>query len=275
MRFDVIVIGGGPAGCSAALTLRARSLSTAIVTGAASDIPLSASSLIANYPGCPGVSGRELLDTMRTQAERAGAVFLPGHAIMAAPMGEGFGVSVGTDFHECGALILCTGVGPGVTYPGETELLGRGVSYCATCDGMLYRGKDVCVLGFTADGKDEADALSVMGCRVKLFTDKTAKYTICGNDRVTALSVNGEEHPCQAVFILRSMSAPDVLVPGIALDGRHIQTDNNRQTSVEGIFAAGDCIGKPYQVAKAVGDGNVAALSAAAWLDRRKKERSI
>jgi len=272
MRFDVIIIGGGPAGCSAALTLRARNLTVGIVSGNAEDIPLSASEKVSNYPGCPDISGRDLLEAMRTQTEKAGAVFLPGHANMAAPMGESFGVSVGTDFHECEAVILCTGVGPGKTYPGETELLGRGVSYCATCDGMLYRGRRVCVLGFTADGKEEADALIGMGCQVELFTDKNARYAVLGEERVRALSVNGEEHPCEAVFVLRNMSAPDTLVPGIALDGRHIRTDRAMQTSLPGIFAAGDCTGRPYQVAKAVGEGNVAALSAAAWLDKKSKE---
>ena len=123
-----------------------------------------------------------------------------------------------------------------------------------------------------ADTEEEAGILRNMGCAVEVFTSRTAKYAILGENRVAALSVNGEEHPCDAVFILRPAAAPDTLLSGLAMDGVHIAVDKaTMQTSVEGVFAAGDCTGKPYQIAKAVGDGNIAALSAAQYIGERSR----
>ena len=109
-----------------------------------------------------------------------------------------------------------------------------------------------------------------MGCRVEVFTDRREKYAVEGNDQVTALRVGENIYPCQAVFILRSGTAPDTLLEGLKMNGSHIVTDENRAASVPGVFAAGDCVGPPYQVAKAVGDGNIAALSASKYLEDRK-----
>ena len=211
---------------------------------------------------------------MEHQALDAGAEILHGRATSIAPLGDGFGVIYGADFCEAETLILCTGVAAGKVFPGEQEFLGRGVSYCVTCDGMLYRGKKVCVVGFTSDTKEEAELLRTMGCGVEMFTSRTAKYAVLGQERVTALSVNGEEHPCEAVFILRPAAAPDTLLAGLAMDGVHVAVDKaTMKTSVAGVFAAGDCTGKPYQIAKAVGDGNIAALSAAQYIEERSREK--
>ena len=256
MKYDAVILGGGPAAVSAALTLRARGKTAAILSGGIDDIPLSRASRITNYPGCPDVSGRALLEAMEDQALDAGAEILHGRATSAE------------------TLILCTGVAAGKVFPGEQEFLGRGVSYCVTCDGMLYRGKKVCVVGFTSDTKEEAELLRTMGCEVEMFTSRTAKYAVLGQERVTALSVNGEEHPCEAVFILRPAAAPDTLLAGLAMDGVHVAVDKaTMKTSVAGVFAAGDCTGKPYQIAKAVGDGNIAALSAAQYIEGRSREK--
>lgn len=274
MKYDAVILGGGPAAVSAALTLRARGKTAAILSGGIDDIPLSRANRISNYPGCPDISGRALLEAMKRQALDAGAQLLHGRATSIAPLGDGFGVIYGADFCEAETVILCTGVAAGSLFPGERDNLGRGVSYCVTCDGMLYRGKKVCVVGFTSDSEEEAALLRAMGCEVKLFTGRTAKYAVLGEKRVTALSVNGEEHPCEAVFILRPTAAPDTLLVGLAMDGVHIAVDKaTMKTSVAGIFAAGDCTGKPYQIAKAVGDGNIAALSAAQYIEERSREK--
>ena len=272
MKYDAVILGGGPAAVSAALTLRARGKTAAIISGGIDDIPLSRAHAVANYPGLPEVSGRALLETMERQAQNAGTNILRGRVTTVAPLGGSFGVMYGSDYCEGTAVILCTGVAAGKAFPGERELLGRGVSYCVTCDGMLYRGRSVCVVGFTSDTEEEAGILRNMGCAVEVFTSRTAKYAILGENRVAALSVNGEEHPCEAVFILRPAAAPDTLLSGLAMDGGHIAVDKaTMQTSVEGVFAAGDCTGKPYQIAKAVGDGNIAALSAAQYIEERSR----
>jgi hypothetical protein len=125
--------------------------------------------MVDNYPGLPSVSGRDLLEMLEKQAAAAGAERIYGRALSAMSLGESFGVSVGSDFHEAKALILCTGISQGSAYPGEQEFLGRGVSYCATCDGMLYRGKKVAVIGLCADAPDEAECLRSIGCEVYYF----------------------------------------------------------------------------------------------------------
>ena len=273
MKYNAVIIGAGPAAVSAALTLRARGKTAAIVSGALDDIPLSRAERIANYPGCPNISGRALLEILEKQALDAGAEILRGHVTSAASLGTSFGVVYGPEFCEGETLILCTGASAGKAFPGEHELLGHGVSYCVTCDGMLYRGKRVCVVGFTSDTPEEAELLRNMGCAVGCFTSRTAKYAVLGGERVRALSVNGEEHPCDAVFILRPAAPPDALLPGLQTDGPHIVVDRTAmRTSVEGVFAAGDCTGKPYQIAKAVGEGNIAALSAAKYIEEKHRE---
>ncbi len=271
MTYDALIIGGGPAAVSAALTLRARSKTVAIVTGGIDDIPLSRAPKIDNYPGLPGISGREMLQLMETQAAEAGAELIRGRATSVLSFGGSFGTAVGTEFYQSAAVILCTGVKPGKEFPGEKEFLGRGVSYCVTCDGMLYRGRDVCVVGFTSDTEAESRLLRDMGCRVELFTAKNAAYEIVGDDTVTALRVGDKTYPCAAVFILRSGAAPDALLQGLAMNGSHIAVDGEKKTNIPGVFAAGDCIGGPYQAAKAVGDGNTAAISASKYLEESKK----
>ena len=141
MKYDAVILGGGPAAVSAALTLRARGKSAAILSGGIDDIPLFRAKKVTNYPGCPDISGRALLEAMERQALDAGAELLHGRATSVASLGESFGIVYGPDFCEAETVILCTGVAVGKPFPGERDLLGRGVSYCVTCDGMLYRGK--------------------------------------------------------------------------------------------------------------------------------------
>ena len=272
MPYDILIIGGGPAGCSAARTARQRGLSAAVVSGRREDIPLSRSDRITNYPGCPDVSGRTLLETMHAQVLASGAELLPGHVSAVMLMGDTFGASGGADFWEARAVILCTGISAGKPFPGEAEHLGRGVSYCVTCDGGFYRDRIAALVGLTADAEEEAETLRRFGCRVLLFQDKKADYAVEGEERVTALRVNGKSFPCDGVFILRPGSAPEKLIPDLQMDGSHVLVDGRMATSVPGLFAAGDCTGTPYQIARAVGEGNLAALSAARWLDRKTKE---
>ena len=272
--FDIIIIGGGIAGTSAALTAMNRGKRTVVIANPMESESLYKAEKITNYPGLAGLSGREMSELLRRQLVGSGAKLIRGRALNVMDMGGSFGVAVGNDFYEAKAVILALGITREKLYPGEAEFLGRGVSYCVTCDGMLYRGKKVCVVGFTSDTKEEAELLRTMGCEVEMFTSRTAKYAVLGQERVTALSVNGEEHPCEAVFILRPAAAPDTLLAGLAMDGVHVAVDKaTMKTSVAGVFAAGDCTGKPYQIAKAVGDGNIAALSAAQYIEERSREK--
>ena len=265
--FDLIVLGGGPAGVSAALTANARGRKTLVISNPGDTSALSRAHVIDNYPGLTGVSGAELLTAMRKGLEDKQIPVLTGRVTGVMPMGKSFMVSVGTDVYTAGALVLSTGSAQPRAYPGESELLGRGVSYCATCDGMLYRGRRVAVIGLSGDAAAEADFLRGIGCQVEFFDKNRAKrYEVKGEGTVSALSADGVEYPVDGVFILRDTVAAGVLLPGLALDGGHIAVDRDMKTSVPGVYAAGDCAGRPYQIAKAVGEGNIAALSADAYI---------
>ena len=271
--FDVLVIGSGPAGVSAALTARHRGKSALIITTAPEDSPLCKAEHVDNYPGLPAATGAELIAAFVAHAEKSGVKFARGRALAVADLGGTFGVSVGADFVQGRSVVLACGLTRAKPYPGEAEFLGRGVSYCATCDGMLYRNKDVAVIGLSADAPEEAEFLRGIGCRVEYFDAKRARrYEIKGAERVTTLTADGADYPVDCVFILRSGLAPDSLLPGLELDGAHIKVDADMATSVSGVYAAGDCTGAPYQVAKAAGDGNVAGLSACKYVEQKTKE---
>ena len=272
--FDIAVIGAGPAGYSAAINARKRQKSVLVIglhTGW-----LSRAEKIENYPGLPEVSGPALLNAMRDQALRMGAQLRPGVVHQVIPMGESFGLALGADFVEAKKIILCTGAKQPRLLPGEEALLGRGVSYCGTCDGMLYRGKRVAVVAQGPEAVSEANFLAGV-CDSVAFFGKESEYldprvTVCdrkveavlGEDRAEGVRAGGVDMTFDGVFIFREAMALSALIPGIETDGAFIRVDRQMRTSIPGVYAAGDCTGLPLQVAKAVGEGCIAALAAAA-----------
>lgn len=266
--YDIIIIGGGPAGVSAALTAKHRNKNVLVISNGAEQSNLWKAKSLENYPGMSNPSGEEMLKTFRKQLDEAGIEVVTGRALNALSMGETFSVSVGQDYYDCKALILTVGITQQSTYPGETEYLGRGVSYCATCDGMLYRGKKIAVIGLNEEAESEAEFLRSIGCEVTYFDKKTKKYEIKGADVVTELIADDASYPVDGIFILRSTIAPSSFLAGLETENNHIAADSSAKTSVKGVFAAGDCVGRPYQIARAVGQGNTAALSACEYLDK-------
>ncbi len=267
LRYDILVLGGGPGGISAALTARARGRSVLVLSNDPMASPLAKAKAVDNYPGLTGRSGKELLTAMLEGLAQQSIPVVTGRAQAIMSLGTGFMVSAGQAVYEAKSLILATGMALGKSYPGESEFLGRGVSYCATCDGMLYRGKRVAVVGLSADGAEEVEFLRSIGCEVEYFDRRRAKvYEIRGDSAVTALVADGIEYPVEGIFILRDTIASAVLLPGLEERDGHIAADASMRTSLSGVFAAGDCTGRPYQIPKAVGEGNLAALSADAYL---------
>ena len=264
MSYDVLVIGGGPAGLSAALNVRARGRSVLVVTNPPEENPLWRAERVDNYLGMGAVSGAQMLSDMRAQAEAAGVEFLTGRALNASYMMDNWYVSVGSDMYNARAVVLSGGVARGKKFPGEQEYLGRGVSYCATCDGMLYRGRSVAVLGFSDSARKEADFLQSIGCTVSYF-HRPKSCSIAGGDTVETVTCDGVTEAVDCVFILRPTTAPTDLFPGLATDNGYVTVDRRMTTNLPGLFAAGDCTGGPLQVAKAVGEGLVAGQSAAAF----------
>ena len=271
--FDIAVVGAGPAGYSAAINARKRDKSVIVIgqhTGW-----LAKAEKIENYPGMPDISGAQMLTIMRDQALALGAQVRPGVVHQVIDMGESFGLSLGADFVEAKKVILCTGAKQPKLLPGEEEFLGRGVSYCGTCDAMLYRGKDVAVIAQGHEAVSEANFLANLCASVTFFgkpddaldarvTVREEKVeAIFGDDRAKGLLANGTELPFDGVFIFRDAMALSALIGGIETSGAFIRVDRQMKTSIPGVFAAGDCTGLPLQVAKAVGEGCIAALAAA------------
>lgn len=280
MKYDIIVLGSGPAGLSAAVTARGRNKSVLVIGNRWQDSPLARAERVDNYLGMPGITGMEMLEAFQRHAQEMGVEQVTGK-VLSIMEWEGFNLTVGSQLYQGSALILAPGVVRQAKFPGEETYLGRGVSYCATCDGMLYRNKPVAVVGRSKDAPHEAAYLKSIGCQVVYVAPKrpdqleedipfiqAAKLAVKGEQTVTALEADGADIPVNGVFILREAVAPGDLLPGLTLEKGAIQVDRNMATSVPGVFAAGDATGAPLQVSKAVGEGLIAALSACEYLDR-------
>lgn len=269
--YDVIVIGSGPAGLSAAVNARQRGGKVLVIGLAAAANPLAKAERVDNYLGMPALTGKEMLEAFRAHAERSGAEFLEERVLNAFSAGNTWMLSAGSEVLEAYALVFAGGITRGKPFEGEEEHLGSGVSYCATCDGMLYRGKDVAVIGFDPSDRKEAEYLSGIGCRVT-YIEKPKQVVIRGEGQVDSVVTDGEEHRVSCVFVLRPSLAPSKLFPGLELDGNYIKVDRSMATNLPGLYAAGDCTGTPLQVAKAVGEGMTAGQRAMAEAVRRRKE---
>ena len=284
MTYDIIILGSGPAGLAAAVAARGRDKSVLVIGNRWQDSPLARAERVDNYLGLPGLTGSGMLETFYQHAVGMGAEFVMGKAISLMAW-EGFMVTVGSQVYQGRALILAPGVVRQAKYPGEEEYLGRGVSYCATCDGMLYRNRSVIVVGRSPDAPQEANYLHSLGCQVTYVSPqppkgldsaipfvKAGKLSVKGEQTVTGLEADGALLPCDGVFILRQTVAPTDLLPTLETQEGYIKVDRSMATNVEGVFAAGDCTGLPLQVSKAVGEGHVAALSACEYLDRKQEQ---
>lgn len=273
---DIVILGGGPAGLSAAVAARNKGKSVLILSRPAEENPLWKAPKVDNYLGMPGKSGAELLTIFTTQAVAMGAELRHERAQAMINMGDHWALTVGDAMMEAKRIILAPGVVREAKLPGEAEFLGRGVSYCATCDGMLYRGKQVAVVGRSKDAPQEANWLREIGCQVTYVSAKAPeglrpdiaavtarRLEIRGGRVVTALLADGASIPCEGVFLLREAVAPTDLLPMLAVEDGYLKVDRSMATNLPGVYAAGDCTGKPLQLAKAVGEGLIAGEAAA------------
>lgn len=282
--WDLLVVGAGPAGIAAAINARVRKKEVLVVGAEIGSSKLRKAPQVDNYPGLSGISGEELMERFLDHARGLGAVIEEGRVEMVYP-GEEF-TCMTKDFRmfKARAVILATGVRQALLLPGEKELLGRGVSYCATCDAGLYKGKDVAVIGDSPEAEGEVNFLAELCHKVYYFplykgdvqvssnveVRLEKPRAILGEERVNALYLSsGEELPVSGVFVIRDVKPGEQLVEGLKLDDGAIVVGRGMETNIPGIFAAGDCTGRPYQIGKAVGEGLTAALSAVAYLDQR------
>ncbi len=270
-KFDILIVGGGPAGISAALTALNRGKKVGVIANPPSTSKLYLAEAVTNYPGLSG-TGKEIVKTMHRQLQDSAAVIIEGKALSVMPLGDTIGVAVGNSFYEASAVIVATGISRRPICEGESKFLGRGVSYCATCDGMLYKEKTVAVIGEGEEAESDISFLRGIGCEVLTFSGKE-KFDILGGMKADTLVANGKEYKTACIFILKETLSAENLVSGIETERGIIKTSRSGETNIKGIFAAGDCTGAPYQLAKAAGEGNVAALTACEYINFMNKEK--
>ena len=304
--YDVVIIGGGPAGLSAAQYAARSNLKTVVLDKSSAAGALAYSSKIENYPGLPqALSGPELLDIFRTQAVNFGAEYVEKQVVGVKLEGDIKEAYTMDQTYEGKTLIIATGsMGRKATIKGEAQFLGKGVSYCAICDAAFYRGKTVCVIGDSEEAVKEAGLLTRFAETVYLISPsrnlkveddhptltirnlKVVKGQIVtsieGNEVVERIRmVDGDRHESalelSGVFVYLHGSKPiiDFLGQTVELSEEEcIVTNRMMQTSIPGVFAAGDvtCM-EVRQVVIAASNGCIAALSAEMYIHHRKRHK--
>ncbi|MDB9527626.1 FAD-dependent oxidoreductase [Oscillatoria sp. CS-180] len=305
-EFDVVVIGGGPAGCTCALYTSRADLKTVILDKNPAVGALAITHKIANYPGVPGdVSGEALLTTMREQAIAFGTDYRRAQVFGIEASGPLKTVYTPDGTFTGRALVLATGaMGRTASFKGEAEFLGRGVSYCATCDGAFYRDREVAVIGSNPEAIEEAHVLTKFAAKVHWVTFKDPEpgdypaqalatapnikhwqrsrlLSIQGNGMgVTHVQIKTKvdkdpvELPVEGVFVYQNGSKPitDFLGDQIALNSTGgVVVDELMATNVDGVWAVGDIRNTPFkQAVVAAGDGCIAAMAIDRFLNSRK-----
>ena len=282
--FDCIIIGTGAAGVSAALTLKALNKNSVWLGNKELSFKIRGAEKVKNYAGLPSVSGGDMQTAFLNQVKAEGIEITEGKVNGVYPSDGGYSVMCGQQVYEGRTVILATGVEAVKPVKGETEFLGRGVSYCAVCDGFLYKGKDIAVAIDSDEEESEVRLLAGYARTVHLFRLKKCREIqgenivnesgvineITGDMRVRAVVCGGKEIAVDGVFMLKQSVGADKIVHGLKAEGGHVVVDRALKTNLAGVFAAGDITGRPYQYAKAVGEGNVAAYSVNAYINSIK-----
>ncbi len=301
----VLIIGSGPAGLAAALYAARASLSPIVLTGTGLGGQVSLTYAVENYPGFPeGVGGSELVELFQKQAERFGAQLEYDTATQVDLSARPFQVKTENGEYLAETLIIATGATPlHLNVPGESELTGRGVSYCATCDGWFFKGKDVVVVGGGDSALEEAIFLTRFASSVTIvhrrdalragailqkramsepkirFIWNSVVTNILGENEVTGVKLknvnNGEisELPTQGIFIFIGHRPNTQLFEGqLELDDRgYLKTNVLMQTAVPGVFVAGESGDPNYrQVITSAGMGAAAAMQAIRYIEAQE-----
>ena len=285
---DCIIVGSGIAGISAALTLKANQKSFLIFGVSSLSEKIEKAESIRNYAGFIGGTGKQLVTTLKEQLnmeeisiqeERVSGVYAlkDKYSVMTQEGGV----------YESKSVILACGVESVKQIDGEETYLGRGVSYCATCDGFLYKGKTIAVFCTTKRLEHEIGYLAKIAERI--YVIPMYKDVEISGDNITVIrkmpkKIEGTkrveklifatppapefsvELPVDGIFMLRESVSPAILVGGLKTENGHVVVERDMSTNLKGCFAAGDCTGRPYQYAKAAGEGNVAAHSVSEYV---------
>ena len=306
--YDVIIIGSGPAGFTAGVYTSRAKLKTLIITGSLPGGQLMTTSEVENYPGFPnGIFGPELMMNMRQQAERFGTTIIDDEVLKVNFKNHPFLISTHSQSFEGRAVLLCTGASPrklGIN--GEQEFGGRGVSYCATCDGPFFKGEEIAVIGGGDTAIEEATFLTKFGKSVKIihrrdflraskilqekaFENSKIQFVwnhvvtrIIGNKKIESIDIKDlttgttSNLSVGGLFVaIGHEPNTSILRDQLELDDKgYVVLKENTRTSIEGVFAAGDVHDYRYrQAVTAAGFGCMAALDVEKWLSENKFQR--
>lgn len=303
--YDIVIVGGGPAGLTAALYSSRAGLKTLVLERIMPGGYVATISYIENYPGFPqGIRGFDLAEKMKEQAQRFGAEIKGTEVIGVRKQENIITVETTSSLYQARAVIIATGTRhKRLDVPGEVELTGRGVSYCATCDGPLFKERSIAVIGCGNSGLQEGHFLltfakdilfvETMSCilaepilQKPLKGDPRVRFllnheviSINGKDRVESITVKNrtesteQTYPIAGVFIYAGLTPMSEAFCSIMECDQHgfIRVDDALCTSVSGIFAAGDIRSKKVrQIVTACGDGAEAAMQAYHYIESLK-----
>lgn len=284
-RYDIAIVGSGPAGVSAALNAKIRNKSFVIFGSNELSNKLVKAHEINNYLGFYGKSGKEIQEAFSSHLKSMDIQITEEKINNIYAMGDYFALMVNDKMYEATSVILATGIQYGKLFPGEEKLLGKGVGYCATCDAPLYKNRVVTIISYSKKEEEEANFIATLASKVyyvpmykeavevdsSIEIVKDTPVEIIGEDKVEKLILKTREITTDGLFILRDSISPGQLVPGLKIVDNHVEVDRQMKTNLNGCFAAGDIVGRPYQYIKSAGEGNVAALSAVSYVDSKKK----
>jgi thioredoxin reductase (NADPH) len=310
--FDVIIIGGGPGGFTAGLYAARASLKVLLIEGSSSMSQISLSGHVENYPGFPeGIGGFDLIDRFRNQAVKFGLKTITADVTSISKSDisgtEGWEITAGGEKHKALAAIVATGTSwRKLGVPGEDQFVGRGISYCATCDAPFFKDRHVAVVGGGDTAVQEAIYLTNFAKKVTIvhrrgrlrasgilknrcfasgkidFIWNAVVEEIRGNDSVTSLLIRDvndrqkkRELPVDGVFLFIGLNPNTDFLRGVVeLDPQgYVVADACMNTSARGIFVCGDCRNTPLrQVVTACGDGAIAAVAAQLYVENLKGE---
>lgn len=283
--YDIAIIGSGPAGLSAAVNCKIRNKKVILFGVKDLSKKLIQAPEINNYLGLSKITGLELRNKFQAHLASMGLGINTDSINGVYAMGEYFSLMGKGTNYNAKAVIIATGIEFGKNIKGEEKYVGSGVSYCATCDAPLYKGKEVAVVGYSKEAEEEGRFLAEVASKVFYIPMYKDSFTMPHNVEIINKKVleiernsnkmimkfEDKDLSVDGIFSLKDTIAPSNLVPGLNTEDGFIKVERDMSTNLKGLFACGDCTGKPYQYMKACGEGQVAGLSAVSYLDSLAK----
>jgi thioredoxin reductase (NADPH) len=300
--YDLVIVGGGPAGLTAGIYAMRGGLKTLLIEKLAPGGQIALTEMVENYPGLPEISGAELTRLMEEHAKKFGVTIVNEEVMRIGDEGSSKVAKTNDKDYMAKTVIVASGAKPRkLGVKGEEKFVGRGVSFCAICDGRFFQNKDVCVVGGGDSAVQEALYLSKLARKVyvvhrrsQLRTEKITQERAFSNPRIqfvwdSLVEEVAGENKVESVLTrnVKSDKERRLSVDGVFIyvgnvpntdfidvkkdENKFIITNDRLETSIRGIFAAGDCRAKPLrQVATAVGDGALAAFHAERFIEESK-----